>query len=172
MQLFGYSDNESQGLHLNPFMTARLLVGPGSDETQPLWLSSPIRPRIIDACWPLEVGREAPWWLDFDGDMQRILDVAGQGACDVEVPVNAWRDLELNRQGQLEVSAEILTDIEVVLGLRKQAGVIVELNTDSNVVSEVSAEATCAVLLNDAAVLAVEIKEDGYLELNIEVCGG
>ena len=59
MELYCYSDHESQALHLGPLLTSGFMVSSGDLETQPLFLELVFLEVLPDACHLLDIGPDA-----------------------------------------------------------------------------------------------------------------
>lgn len=170
MQLMAYSDSEAQALHLNPFMSSRPVIGPGDDETQPLWLSSPIIRMIPDACHRLEIGAQGPWWLNWGEDLDLALRLAAQAHCEVDVAIAGSEVLEIGAPGLLEIEVETFSDAQAMLRLKGQARVAVDLALNAEEPLQLSPDARQQLWLDDNCSIDLQVKEDGHMELNAEAC--
>jgi len=117
MELFGYSDHESQALHLSQYLHKGAQVfNPGDLETQPLYLESPTFP--VDACVPAYLLTEADLELTLRDEAAHSLEVLLEGAMQLAVAAEAAKELQIGSDGSIgiavgESASEAVTAAEV-----------------------------------------------------------
>jgi hypothetical protein len=156
MQLYGFSDHESQLLPLSPNLYTWTMVSPGDLETQPLWLRVVIPEAIPDACRTLVIGPDASAYLEVPAD------------ADPTLLIRPDADAELHDDALAEILLRIAADAEVTMDLQlEDAGVMLSLKPDADAALEIASD--CSILLSMGADASATLADEGPTEMELDI---
>jgi hypothetical protein len=171
MQLYGFSDFESQALPLSPNLYVQSLVTPGDHETQPLWLEVIIPEALPDACKLLQIGPDAAAWLYLHPDAGLTLTIAPDA--DVDLLDDAYAEVGLVIGPDAATVVDVTQEGEeadVVLGIRPQADVTLEIPSDGDVLLSIKADASVTIEEEPPTERTLEIGPDAAVTIDVEAC--
>lgn len=168
MELYGYSDHESQAIHLGPLLTSGCSATPGDLETQPLFLELEFLVLIPDACTTLDIGPDAIALMRIRQDAQLQFDMPVDAATTFSYIDYGSADLDLRPNAAATI--HLKQDADIMLNMQNQAALDVSLPADGQRALELPGDAAAVLDPRLDAGQELNIPPDADTVLDVEAC--